>query len=289
MSGYETGYDNVLSEKMNIFTPKIMGVLNVTPDSFSDGGSYVTTDQAVSRGLEMLQQGASIIDVGGESTRPGAIAVSAQEEIDRTASVIAGLVARMEVEGLSGSISIDTSKASVAREALKLGASIINDVSALRDSEMLPLAVETGATLCLMHMQGDPRTMQSNPRYNDVVKEVYSYLLTQASFCTAKGLPKDRIWLDPGIGFGKTVQHNLEILRNIDHFIRSGFPIVLGVSRKSFLGKIIGSEDAPAPIEDRLAGTLAVHCFAQSKGVQILRTHDVKEARIALQLTQLLT
>ena len=246
---------------------RIMGVVNVTPDSFSDGGLFLDPDAAVRHGLELDAEGAAILDIGGESTRPRAAPVSADEELRRVLPVITGLVSA----GVGAQISIDTSKAIVAAEALGAGATIVNDVTALRgDPEMGSLVASTGAALCLMHMLGDPRTMQEDPRYDDVVGEVKAFLEERMDVAIAAGVPEERIILDPGIGFGKTVAHNLELLRRLDELVAIGRPVLIGTSRKSFLGRITGRD-----VDHRLAGTIATNVLAYTRGAQIFRVHEV--------------
>ena len=252
--------------------PAIMGVLNVTPDSFSDGGRFLDEDAAVRRGEEMLAEGADLIDVGGESTRPGAQPVSAEEELLRVLPVVKRLVAA------GAKVSIDTSKHVVAAECMGAGATVLNDISALSDPAMAKLCADTWCTVCLMHMQGDPRTMQENPRYDDVVAEVRASLLKAANAAEQAGVSRDCIWLDPGIGFGKTLGHNLQLLSNLDTLVETGYPVLVGVSRKSFIGKLLGPEGEPAPADERLEGTLSAQVLAQAKGARIIRTHDVKAA-----------
>jgi dihydropteroate synthase len=246
-----------------------MGILNVTPDSFSDGGRFQTLEKALVRGLQMVEEGADIIDIGGESTRPGAQPVQPLEEIARTVPMIGRL--REKTNAL---ISIDTRKADVARAAIAAGADIINDISALSDPEMVNVAAETGAGLVLMHMQGTPETMQKNPRYDDVVSNVWNFLEERMAFAVERGVAPEQIVLDPGIGFGKTDEHNLELLRGIPQLTIAGRPVLIGASRKQFIGRITGRE-VPA---ERLAGSLAVAAFAVLHGAQILRVHDVKES-----------
>lgn len=258
----------------------IMGVLNVTPDSFSDGGEFFTAEKAIEQGKRMAAEGAQIIDVGGESTRPGAESVSAEEELARVLPVIEKLR-----EAVSCSISIDTSKAGVARAALKAGASIINDVTGGRgDPEMMPLAAEQGAGFIIMHMQGTPRTMQAAPHYDDVVSEAANFFRQQYARALECGIDSMAIAFDPGIGFGKTVGHNLSLLANLARLRVEERPIVVGVSRKSSLGKMIGS-DAMA---DRLAPTIAFTAMLRERGANVLRVHDVKENVAALRVTEAL-
>ncbi len=245
----------------------VMGILNVTPDSFSDGGEFIDPTAAVQHALEMVKQGADIIDIGGESTRPGAGSVSEDEEIQRTVPVISGIRAQSDIP-----LSIDTTKASVATAAIAAGADIINDVSAFEaDPDMARIAAESGAGVVLMHMKGTPRTMQENPVYKDVTAEVCAYLKSRIDFADQHGVPPNRIAIDPGIGFGKTVEHNLELLRNLPQLTLCGCPVLVGASRKSFIGQLTGR---PRP-EDRLAGSLGVAAWAVTHGSHILRVHDV--------------
>jgi len=258
----------------------IMGVLNVTPDSFSDGGEFFATDKAVEQGKRMAGDGARIIDVGGESTRPGAEAISVDEELGRVIPVIEQLR-----ETVSAFISIDTSKAVVARAALEAGASIINDVTAGRaDPEMLTLAAERKAALILMHMQGTPRTMQLAPRYDDVVREVADFFRQQYERALECGVDAMAIAFDPGYGFGKTVEHNLALLANLERLRVHDRPLVVGVSRKSSLGKMIGS----TAMEDRRPPTIALTALLRERGANVLRVHDVKENAAALRVTEAL-
>ena len=254
-----------------------MGILNITPDSFSDGGVHFAAQDAIDAGIRMLDEGADILDVGGESTRPNADPVSVEEEIRRVLPVIEGLCAKGAV------VSIDTMKPEVPRQALRAGATVLNDVNALNTPGLAEVAAEAGCSVCLMHMQGDPRTMQQNPTYDDVVQEVRGYLLARADFAIAKGIAKEKIWIDPGIGFGKTVDHNLELLRHLEAFVNTGYPVLVGVSRKSFIGKLLGNPALTA--DQRLEGTLAAQVLAQAKGARIIRAHDVKEARRAMDMT----
>jgi dihydropteroate synthase len=253
---------------------RLMGVLNVTPDSFSDGGLYLQAEDAIARGEQLLEEGADIIDVGGESTRPGAEPVSAEQELERVAPVIEGLARRHP----GAAISIDTSKAAVARAALAAGARLVNDVSALRaDPQMAGLVAASGADCVLMHMQGEPRTMQLEPRYDDVVDEVKAFLAERLQFALREGVAEERVLLDPGIGFGKTAAHNLELLRRLDELTELGRPLVIGTSRKSFLGRITGAE-----VGERLAGTIASNVLAYERGASVFRVHEVAPAREAL-------
>jgi dihydropteroate synthase len=253
---------------------QIMGVINVTPDSFSDGGRYLDRSAAVAHGQELEREGADILDIGGESTRPWSEGVSAAEERRRVVPVIEGLVEG----GATARISIDTSKAAVARDALRAGATMVNDVTAFRgDAEMAAVVAETGAECCLMHMLGSPRTMQEDPRYEDVVSDVKAFLEERLQFAVGAGIPEERIMLDPGIGFGKTRAHNLELLARLDEVAALGRPIVIGTSRKSFLGAITGRE-----VDDRLAATIASNVLAYARGARVFRVHDVRPVRDAL-------
>ena len=254
----------------------LMGVVNVTPDSFSDGGRFLDPEKAVAQGLRLENEGADILDVGGESTRPGASPVTAQEELARVLPVIEGLVS----EGARARISVDTSKAAVAEAALKAGATIVNDVTALRDPEMASVVAEAKADLCLMHMLGDPRTMQVDPHYEDVVTDVKTFLAGRLQYAVANGIGEERILLDPGIGFGKTVEHNLELLARLAELVELGRPVVIGTSRKSFLGRLTGR-----PVNERVAGTIATCVIAYQNGARVFRVHDVAPVRDALVVT----
>jgi dihydropteroate synthase len=256
----------------NDFT--VMGVVNVTPDSFSDGGRYIDADAAIAHAVELEAEGAGILDIGGESTRPGADPVEAPAELERVLPVIEGLRAR----GVTAQLSIDTSKAAVAAAALDAGASLVNDVTALRgDPEMAGLVAARGVRCCLMHMLGEPRTMQDDPRYDDVVSDVKAFLEERMAFAVAHGVAEERILLDPGIGFGKTADHNLELLARVDELVALGRPVVIGTSRKSFLGRITGR-----PVDDRLAATIATNVLAYERCARVFRVHDVAPVRDAL-------
>jgi len=248
--------------------PSVMGVVNVTPDSFSDAGVHFRPEDAIAAGRRMVDEGAAIVDVGGESTRPGSEGVSVEEELRRVVPVLEGL------RGLP--VSIDTAKAEVARVAVaELGAVLVNDVTALRgDSGMSEVVAESGAFLCLMHMQGAPRTMQLDPRYGDVVAEVAAFLEERLAFAVAAGIPEERICLDPGIGFGKTVEHNLELLRRLDEIAALGRPVLVGISRKSTLGRLLGDPQART---GTTAASVAAAVLAFERGASILRVHDVRE------------
>lgn len=258
--------------------PAVMGILNVTPDSFSDGGAFLDSSAALDRALRMVDEGADLVDVGGESTRPGAFAVPAEEEWSRVGVVVERLARR----GVP--VSIDTRKPEVARRALAGGALVVNDVSGLRDPAMMDLVCSRPCSVCIMHMQGEPATMQIEPAYRDVVQEVREFLLRQAEEAVRRGKAAQDVWIDPGIGFGKTTEHNRALLRSLDRLVGTGYPVLLGVSRKSFVGRVLGSETAPLPVEDRLEGTLTVQVWAQLQGVRVLRVHDVLAARRCVEM-----
>ncbi len=264
---------------------RLMGVVNVTPDSFSDGGLFLDPGAAVAHGWRLVEEGAEILDVGGESTRPGAHPVGVEEELRRVLPVVEGLAAMA-----SGAvISIDTAKSSVARAALDAGATLVNDVTALRgDPAMAGVVAQSGAECCLMHMLGEPRTMQREPRYGDVVDDVKAFLEQRLAFAVGEGIAEERVLLDPGIGFGKTLEHNLELLRRLDELAALGRPLVVGTSRKSFLGRILagaGAEGEPVDVADRLPGTIATCVLAYERGANVLRVHDVAPVRAALVVT----
>lgn len=250
---------------LDLATPVVMGVLNVTPDSFSDGGRFADATAAVAHALRMVEEGAALLDVGGESTRPGAQAVSAEEEIRRVVPVIEALAAHTKVP-----ISVDTSKPAVMTAAVRAGATLINDVRALREPGALEAAADTGAAICLMHMQGEPRTMQVEPRYDDVVAEVRGFLHERVEACRAAGIAKDRLAIDPGIGFGKRLEHNLALLADLPALVGLGWPVLVGVSRKSMLGALLGRA-----VDERVAGGVAMTTAAVLSGANIVRTHDV--------------
>ena len=251
----------------------LMGIVNVTPDSFSDGGLWLDPAAAIAHGHELIAEGAEILDVGGESTRPGAQRVGAAEELRRVVPVVAGLA------DAGAQLSVDTAKAAVAAAALDAGARYVNDVTAFRgDPELAALVAERDCDCCLMHMQGQPRTMQDAPRYDDVVDDVRAFLSGRVEVALAAGIARERIQLDPGIGFGKTVAHNLELLARLDELVALGFPVVVGTSRKSFLGTVTGREDPAA----RLPATIAANVMALTRGARVFRVHDVAPARDAL-------
>lgn len=256
--------------------PQIWGVVNVTPDSFSDGGRYLDADAAVAHGLALAAEGADVLDVGGESTRPGADPVTPDEEIRRVVPVLEGLRA----SGTQARLSIDTRHADVAQAALDAGATIVNDISAGADPAMFPLVARSEVDLVLMHMQGEPGSMQKAPRYDDVVEDVRSYLQERVEAAIDVGVSPPSIWIDPGIGFGKTLEHNLALLRNLEVFVESMLLVLLGASRKSFLGLLTGRED-PA---ERLAGSLACAVRGAAAGVHGVRVHDVAATRDALRV-----
>jgi dihydropteroate synthase len=257
--------------------PSVMGIVNVTPDSFSDGGCNFNAADAVASALQMHADGAAIVDIGGESTRPGAEPVSLDEELRRVVPVLEALQGEVPV-------SIDTAKAAVARRALELGAALVNDVTALRgDRDLAAVVAESGAYLCLMHMLGEPRTMQDDPRYDDVVSEVARFLDERLRFAVDAGILEERILLDPGFGFGKTVEHNFELLRRLDEIVALGRPVVAGISRKRSLGRILGD---PTATTGPLSASLAVAVAAYERGATILRVHDVRETVEALTVAE---
>jgi len=253
--------------ELDLSRPQVMGILNVTPDSFSDGGKHQQLSQALRSAEQMLADGATILDIGGESTRPGAAEVSVEEELNRVVPLVSAVRSRFDCV-----ISVDTSKAAVMSAAVQAGADIINDVRALQE----PAALETAAALqvpvCIMHMQGAPRTMQQAPDYQDVVQQVYDYLLQRAAECQQAGIAAAQIILDPGFGFGKNLSHNYQLLAALDKFVQSGYPVLAGMSRKSMIGQLLD-----IPVSERLAGSLACATLAAYAGAQIIRVHDVKE------------
>ncbi len=251
-----------------------MGILNVTPDSFSDGGLFVRPELAIGQALQMVEEGAAIIDIGGESTRPGAQDVPVAEEIRRVVPVIEALAAELPVP-----ISIDSSKPEVLRAAVQAGAGMINDVYALRREGALDAAAELQVPICLMHMQGEPRTMQAEPYYTDVVVEVVEFLRAQVARCEAAGIDRSRLLLDPGFGFGKTLEHNLTLLRHLDRLAAEGLPLLVGVSRKSMIGMVLD-----APVDERVYGSIAAAALAVWQGARIIRAHDVKATADAVKV-----
>jgi dihydropteroate synthase len=261
--------------------PRVMGVVNVTPDSFSDGGLFLDPERAIEHGRELADGGAAILDIGGESTRPGADAVAAEEELARTEPVVRALC---DADAPGVEVSIDTSKALVAAAALDAGAAIVNDVTALRgDPDLAGLCAERGCEVVLMHMLGHPRTMQDNPTYGEVVEDVRAFLAERIEAAVATGIAEERVWIDPGIGFGKTVEHNLELLRGLGRIAELGRPVVVGTSRKRFLGSLTGRD-----VGQRLGGTIASNVLALAAGADVFRVHDVREARDALAVAEVI-
>ena len=259
--------------QLDLSEPLIMGIVNVTPDSFSDGGRYAGTQEAIAHGLELLEEGADILDIGGESTRPGAAEVTEQEELERVIPVVEALAKTGAV------ISVDTSKAGVIREAVNAGAHIINDVRALQEPGALEAAAQTNAGICLMHMQGTPATMQKNIAYSDLLQEVERFLLDRAQCAQSAGIARERICLDYGFGFGKTVDQNFELLANTDYFARLPYPILVGLSRKSSLGAVVGRD-----VSDRLIASVTGALIAAQRGAGIVRVHDVAATRDAFKI-----
>jgi dihydropteroate synthase len=256
---------------------RIMGIVNVTPDSFSDGGAFLDPERAIAHGRELAEEGADVLDIGGESTRPGAAAVSAGEELRRVTPVVEALAA-----GEGPLVSIDTSKVAVAEGALAVGAAMVNDVTALRAEPTLAgLCADRGCDVVLMHMLGDPRTMQESPSYDDVVDDVKAFLAERIEFAVSEGIEEERIWIDPGIGFGKTVEHNLELHRRLGELAKLGRPIAFGSSRKAFIGKLTGAE-----VDRRVGATVASNVIAYAKGARMLRVHDVRPMREALSVAE---
>jgi len=261
--------------KFDLARPLVMGIVNVTPDSFSDGGRHASTAAAIAHAHRLVEDGADILDIGGESTRPGAAAVNEQEELDRILPVIEGL------RGISVSISIDTCKPGVMRAALAAGASMVNDINALQAAGALDVVASSDAAVCLMHKQGTPQTMQQQPQYQDVVAEVIAFLRERIAAVEAAGIARNRIVIDPGFGFGKTLAHNLELLRQLPAFHVLGVPLLAGLSRKSMLGVISGRE-----VDERLAASVAASLLALQRGAAIVRVHDVRETVDALKIWQ---
>ncbi|TVO71272.1 MAG: dihydropteroate synthase [Sedimenticola selenatireducens] len=253
-----------------------MGILNITPDSFSDGGNFVNPEKALQRALAMVAEGADILDVGGESTRPGAQSVGEQQELDRVIPVIQAIAAELPIP-----ISVDTNKAGVMREAVTAGAGLINDVMALQGEGALEVAKTLGVPVCLMHMQGQPRTMQHAPQYQDVVKDVRAFLVDRIAACVEAGMPRENLLLDPGFGFGKTLAHNLRLLRELRQFEALELPLLVGISRKSMIGAVLDD----AAVDQRLFGGLACAVMAVERGAAIIRTHDIKPTADVLRMT----
>lgn len=265
---------------LDLSIPRVMGILNITPDSFFDGGRYTRVDAALKRAEQMVRDGADIIDVGGESTRPGAPTVSESEELDRVLPVIERLATNLEVP-----VSIDTSKPAVMRDAVQAGAGMINDVCALQLDGALATAAAAPVPVCLMHMQGSPRTMQTLPEYDDVVADVYAFLQQRVQVCEQAGIDRERIVLDPGFGFGKSLQHNLGLLKGLDQMQGLGLPLLAGISRKSMLGLLLAElrqQDEPVSVDDRLNVSLGAAVIAAMRGASIIRVHDVRETVEAL-------
>ncbi len=256
--------------------PKVMGILNITPDSFSDGGNFFSSKSAFEQARIIFEEGADIIDIGGESSRPGAKPVSIQEEIDRVIPIIEQIRTEFPI-----SISVDTSKSAVMCEAIKAGADIINDIMALQGENSLAVVANSKVKVCLMHMQGKPKTMQTNPNYNDVVGEVKTFLLERVKACIDIDITEDRIIIDPGFGFGKTLENNLTLMRYLVEFTKIGYPVLVGVSRKSMLGEILNK-----PVTERLSGGIALAVLAVERGAEIIRTHDVATTVDAIKITQ---
>ncbi|MFD0708548.1 dihydropteroate synthase [Photorhabdus akhurstii] len=264
--------DNVL----NLSRPQIMGILNVTPDSFSDGGAHNTLDMALRHAEKMINEGAAIIDIGGESTRPGADEVSEQEEVERVVPVIEALAQRFNIW-----ISVDTSKALVMSESAKAGAHLINDIRALQEPGALESAAKSGLPVCLMHMKGQPRTMQDAPHYENLLSEVKQFFTEQIERCVMAGIAKDKLVLDPGFGFGKNLTHNYQLLAHLNQFHQFGLPVLAGMSRKSMIGQLLH-----VPPQERVVGSVACAVIAAMQGAQIIRVHDVKETVQAMQIVE---
>jgi len=260
----------------DLSAPRVMGILNVTPDSFSDGGRFNSLDRALARAARMVAEGVDILDVGGESTRPGAAAVDLQEEMARVLPVVEHLRAEFDVP-----ISVDTSKPEVMRAAVAVGAAMINDVAALRAPGAIAAVADAAVPVCLMHMQGEPRTMQTAPQYDDVVADIMHYLEERVAACVAGGIARERLLIDPGFGFGKTLAHNLALLRGLKGLQRLGLPVLVGISRKSMLGAVTGR-----PVEERLPASVAAAVMAVERGARIVRVHDVGATVDALRLWQ---
>ncbi len=273
--------------KLDLKTTRVMGILNVTPDSFSDGGSYSDAEAAVERALQMVAEGAALIDIGGESTRPDAAIVSTQEEIDRVVPVIELFSRQSAVP-----VSLDTSKPEVMRAGVQAGAQMLNDVRALTIPGALEAAADLQVPVCLMHMQGTPKNMQNSPIYQDVTSDIKNYLEERAAVATRAGIRREQLIVDPGCGFGKTLQHNLQLLRNLDEFVDTDMPLLVGLSRKSMIGKLlenVGQVRASVDIDERLAGSVTLALYAAQKGAHIVRVHDVRETVAALTIAAALS
>jgi dihydropteroate synthase len=263
-------------KSLDLSRPQVMGILNITPDSFSDGGDFFVPEQAVARASRMVEEGAAIIDVGGESTRPGAPSVSVEEELRRVIPVVEALHASLSVP-----VSIDTRKPEVMQAAVAAGAGLINDVNALQTTGAIELAARLGVPVCLMHMQGTPESMQQQPEYVDVVAEVTAFLTDRARLCMQQGIAREQILLDPGFGFGKTARHNLLLLQQLEKLVASGYPVLAGLSRKSMIGQTLG-----LPVDKRLTPGVALAVLAVWKGAAIVRCHDIRETREAIQMCE---
>ena len=263
---------------IDLSQPQVMGILNVTPDSFSDGGKHTNVSQALAHALRMIDEGATFIDIGGESTRPGAPDVSLQEELDRTIPVIEAVAKNTPCV-----ISIDTSKADVMREAVKAGAGLINDVRALQEPGALQVAAEAQVPVCLMHMQGQPRTMQQSPEYDDVVNDVGQFLLARTKVCEEAGIAKDKILFDPGYGFGKSLEHNYTLVKHLPSLMKLGYPVLVGMSRKSMIGNLLNRK-----VDERLAGSISLATIVAQMGAHLIRVHDVKETADAVNIVKML-
>ena len=259
---------------LDLTHPQVMGILNVTPDSFSDGGQFLKQDSALAQARQMVKDGAAIIDVGGESTRPGAAVVPIEEEISRVVPVIEAIQSEIDIP-----ISIDTSKAEVMRAAIKAGAGLINDVQALRGEGAIQAAVELDVPVCLMHAQGTPQTMQNDPHYDDVVADVTGFLLDRVTRCEQAGIARDKLILDPGFGFGKRARHNLRLMKHLNKVVKQGLPVLVGVSRKSIIGEML-----KISVEERLSGSLSLATIAVWQGAKLIRTHDVRATVQAVNL-----
>lgn len=267
---------NFVGKLLDLSIPHVMGIVNVTPDSFSDGGRFFSVDKALEQARKLVADGATIIDIGGESTRPGSAIVPAEEEIRRVVPAIEAIRSELDVV-----ISIDTMKTEVMRAAVAAGAGLINDINALRSDGALQAAAELDVPVCLMHMQGTPQTMQQQPHYDDVVAEVYAFLQQRVAACEAAGISRDKLILDPGFGFGKKAKHNLLLMKQLSTFTATDLPVLIGVSRKSIIGAMLN-----VSVEERLAGSLALASVAVWQGAKIIRSHDVRETVQAIQLCQ---